>query len=78
MTGIALLAVLGLSSSPALATNYWKNSVVTGSWSNGNNWSATSAAGLDNAGAPTAGEDVNIVFTDGVARTSRTTFQPRR
>ncbi len=64
-----LLTVLGLGSSPAQATNYWKNSVAIGDWSTGNNWSATSAAGVDNAGAPTAGEAVNIVHTDGTART---------
>ena len=69
LTGAALLVALALGSSPARATNYWKNSVVTGNWSTGNNWSATSAAGVDNAGAPTIGEAVNIVFTDGTART---------
>jgi hypothetical protein len=50
-------------------TNFWKNSVVTGNWSNGNNWSATSAAGSDNAGPPLQDEPTNIVNTDGVART---------
>jgi len=50
MTGAALLVVLVLSSVPAQATNYWKNGVVAGNWGTGNNWSATSAAGLDNAG----------------------------
>ena len=41
----ALLAVLGLGSSTALATKYWKNTVVTGNWGTGANWSAVSAAG---------------------------------
>jgi len=50
MTGAALLVVLVLSSVPAQATNYWKNGVAAGNWGTGNNWSATSAAGLDNAG----------------------------
>jgi len=31
---------------------YWKNSVVAGNWSNGNNWSTISPSGTDNAGAP--------------------------
>jgi T5SS/PEP-CTERM-associated repeat protein/autotransporter-associated beta strand protein len=52
----------------AQATNYWKYSVFNGTWSNGNNWSATSASGVDNAGAPTPGEAVNIAFIDGLAR----------
>jgi hypothetical protein len=52
----------------AEATNFWKNSVLTGNWSTGNNWSATSAAGGDNAGVPTS-EPVYIAFTDGAART---------
>jgi hypothetical protein len=32
LRGAALLAVLGLGTSPAHAANYWKNSVVTGNW----------------------------------------------
>ena len=53
----------------ARATNYWKFSVVTGTWSTGSNWSGVGAGGVDNAGAPTLGEAVNIVFADGTART---------
>ena len=53
----------------ALATKFWKNSVVTGNWSTSNNWSASSAAGVDNGGAPIQSEAVDIVSTDGTART---------
>ncbi len=53
----------------ARATKFWKNSVTSGNWSNGNNWSAVSAAGADNGGVPVASEQTRIVNTDGVART---------
>jgi hypothetical protein len=62
--GIALVLL-----SPAVAAHaankHWKNSVATGNWTNGNNWSAASPAGADNAGAPAAGDSVNIAPTDG-------------
>lgn len=67
---IVIGAILSLS--PALAsaaTKFWKNSVTSGNWSEGNNWSNLSAAGADNGGAPGAGDTTNIAFTDGVART---------
>ena len=51
------------------AAKFWKNGVVTGTWSAGNDWSATSAADIDNGGVPIQGEAVNIVNTDGTART---------
>jgi hypothetical protein len=51
------------------AAKFWKNSVVTGNWSASNNWSASSAAGVDNGGVPIQSEAVNIVSTDGTART---------
>ena len=60
LRGIALLIMLGLISLPAQATNYWKNSVLTGNWSTGSNWSAIGVGGVDNDGAPTLGEAVNI------------------
>jgi T5SS/PEP-CTERM-associated repeat protein len=69
---LVIAAVTFLALSPttvAHATKYWKNSVVTGNWSNGNNWSAASAAGADNGGVPVGGEAVNIAHTDGTART---------
>src|ERR1700719_2456662 len=65
----AVLAFVSSISAPARATKYWKNGVVTGSWGTGTNWSAVSAAGADNGGVPVAGEAVNIVSTDGTART---------
>ena len=50
----------------AMAANkFWKNSVGTGNWSTGNNWSATSAIGVDNAGIPVANDTVNVSPTDG-------------
>jgi fibronectin-binding autotransporter adhesin len=67
LMGLALLIVFGFGSAPALATKYWKNSVITGNWNVGNNWSAVSPAGVDNGGIP-GNEAVNIVFTDGTAR----------
>ncbi|MFO0788977.1 MAG: hypothetical protein U0805_05930 [Pirellulales bacterium] len=53
----------------AEATKFWKNSITTGNWSTGNNWSGVSAAGVDNGGVPAANEQVRIVNTDGIART---------
>ena len=67
------LAIAGgtvlLHSSTAQAAKFWKNSVGSGNWSTGNNWSASSAAATDNGGVPTSGEPVRIVFTDGTPRT---------
>src|SRR5262245_35071856 len=66
-----LALMVALAPAVATAANfYWKDSVVTDNWSNGNNWSAVSAAGADNAGAPTLNGAVNIVNTDGTARTA--------
>ena len=54
----------------AAATRYWKNSVASpGSWTSGNNWSATSATGLDFGGAPGTNDTVNIRPTDGADHT---------
>jgi hypothetical protein len=54
----------------AAATRYWKNSVASpGNWTTGNNWSATSATGLDFGGAPGANDAVNIRLTDGANHT---------
>jgi hypothetical protein len=49
--------------------SYWKNGVTAGNWSNGNNWSAASAAGADNAGVPGVGAFALISHTDGVPHT---------
>jgi hypothetical protein len=50
LRGAVLLAMLGLGGSPAQATKYWKNSVVTGNWSTDNNWSSTTAGSADIGG----------------------------
>jgi hypothetical protein len=63
------LALLCWLPSSAYATKFWKDSVPSGSWSTSSNWSAVSAAGADNGGAPVASEPVNIVHTNGVAHT---------
>jgi T5SS/PEP-CTERM-associated repeat protein len=66
----ALAMVLLLApATVATAAKFWKNSVVTGDWSNGANWSATSASGADNAGAPVANDTVNFRPTDGANHT---------
>jgi T5SS/PEP-CTERM-associated repeat protein len=51
------------------ATKFWKDSIPTGAWSTSTNWSAVSAAGTDNGGAPLAGEPALIAHTSGVAHT---------
>ena len=51
------------------ATKYWKTSSLGGSWSNGFNWSATSAGGNDFGGVPSGGDIANIALTDGLSRT---------
>jgi hypothetical protein len=53
----------------ARAAKFWKNSVATGNWTTGTNWSATSATGADNAGVPIANDMVNIRPTDGANHT---------
>jgi T5SS/PEP-CTERM-associated repeat protein len=60
-----------VASSPTVAhaTKFWKNTVATGNWNNGNNWSAVSAAGADVGGVPVGNEDVNIVNADAVGHT---------
>jgi autotransporter family porin len=63
------LALLCWLVSSSQATKFWKDSVPSGNWSTGDNWSAVSAAGADNGGAPVASEPVNIVHTNGVAHT---------
>jgi fibronectin-binding autotransporter adhesin len=64
------MVLLLVPATSALAANkFWKNSVVTGSWSTGTNWSATSATGVDNAGAPIGNDTVNIRPTDGANHT---------
>lgn len=64
---IALVGALALSSATVAnaANKFWKNSVGSGNWSTGNNWSAASAAGVDNAGVPTVDNSVVIAPTDG-------------
>src|SRR5688500_16936823 len=72
MKPIKFVAVLVLALSPATvahAVKFWKNGVVTGNWSMGNNWSAVRQAGADNGGMPVAGEHVVITHSDGTART---------
>ena len=78
LRGVALVTVLGLGSSPAQATNYWKYSVVNGTWSNGNNWSGVSASGLDNAGAPPPARPSTSCSSTAWRTPSRTTSQPPR
>jgi hypothetical protein len=73
MLGVELTAldVIGydLVPQPFTGTGYWKNAFITGSWSNGNSWSALSPAGTDNAGEPGAGSTVYIANSDGTPRT---------
>jgi T5SS/PEP-CTERM-associated repeat protein len=68
-TTCVVVVVAMLPATVAHATKFWKNSVVNGNWSTGNNWSAVSAAGADNGGVPVGGEAVNIAHSDGTART---------
>ena len=72
-TRIAIVALVVLAFSPAAvataANKYWKNSVGSGNWSGGNNWSNVSAAGADNGGVPGAGDIAHIILTDGADRT---------
>jgi hypothetical protein len=49
---------------------YWKSSVTTGNWSNGNNWSATSAAGNDDGGVPSSSD--LFTYIEHADATSRT------
>ena len=63
---LAVVFCLGPATVAQAANRFWKNSVVSpGSWINGNNWSATSAIGVDNAGAPAANDAAHIRPTDG-------------
>jgi T5SS/PEP-CTERM-associated repeat protein len=58
---VALAIFAAGAATPATAANkFWKNSVGSGVWTNGNNWSAISPNGVDNAGVPGAGDDVKI------------------
>src|SRR4051812_13769768 len=66
---LAALMALSPATVAQAANKFWKNSVVTGNWSTGANWSATSATGVDNAGAPVANDTVNIRPTDGANHT---------
>ena len=72
----AVLTLVSSMNSPAHATKYWKNSVVTGNWGTGANWSAVSPAGADNVGPPGLNESVNIVSTDGTGRTVTLNVSP--
>src|SRR6188472_2236707 len=67
-SALALLLCLA-PATVATAAKFWKNSVATGNWSTGTNWSATSATGADNAGVPVASDTVNIRPTDGANHT---------
>jgi T5SS/PEP-CTERM-associated repeat protein len=66
VTTIGLVVTLTTASH---ATKYWKDSVGSGNWNVGDNWSAISAADADNGGVPTPNEGVRIVHTDGTERT---------
>src|SRR3954471_2476861 len=69
-SGVLAMVLLLSPAMVATAARFWKNSVPSpGSWGNGFNWSATSATGLDNAGAPVANDTVNIKPTDGANHT---------
>lgn len=72
---LALCFLLGIAQN-VHATKFWKNSVTSGNWGTVGNWSATSAAGADNAALPVANEQVRIVNTDGVARTVMLDINP--
>jgi T5SS/PEP-CTERM-associated repeat protein len=64
-----LAAVLALlPATAAQATKFWRNGVTTGNWSTPTNWSSNSASDTTTSGVPGA-EAVNIVNTDGTART---------
>ena len=67
LTIAALVVVLLQPHKVYAATKFWKDSVPSGTFGTSTNWSAVSAAGTDNGGAPVAGEPVNIVHTSGVA-----------
>jgi hypothetical protein len=68
---IVASVVLTLSTATVVsaANKFWKNSVGSGAWSVGSNWSNVSAAGADNGGAPAAGDTPHLIPTDGAART---------
>lgn len=53
------------------ATRYWRNNAGSTSWNVAANWSSVSAADVNpaNNGVPLGGEPVNLVHTDGTART---------
>jgi T5SS/PEP-CTERM-associated repeat protein len=68
-TALIAIGVVVATATVAHATKFWKNSVVTGNWSAGNNWSAVNQASTDNGGVPVAGEHVVITHSDGTART---------
>jgi T5SS/PEP-CTERM-associated repeat protein len=64
------VSVVPFAVTPArAASKYWKNSVGSGNWSLGTNWSNSSAAGADNGGVPGAFDNATIAPTDGLART---------
>jgi T5SS/PEP-CTERM-associated repeat protein len=69
------LVTIGLLSASAshstAATRYWRNNAGNGNWNDPAKWSSVSAADTNpaNNGVPLAGEPVNIVHTDGTART---------
>jgi hypothetical protein len=72
MARLATIVAAFAALSPAVAWStikYWKNGIVTGSWSSSSNWSNTSAAGNDLGGVPSAGDTVSIVHTNGVSHT---------
>lgn len=68
-TRIKLIALAVLLSTPSnsYAVRFWKDSVPVGTFGTSTNWSAVSAAGTDNGGAPLAGEPARIAHTSGVA-----------
>jgi T5SS/PEP-CTERM-associated repeat protein len=66
---VILAVSMWLACNPAYAVKFWKNSVPSGNWSTGNNWSATSPGGADFAGVPGLSEPVRIYNTNGAAHT---------
>ena len=61
--------VFFLSADNASATKYWRNGVTNGTWNTATNWSSISPSDTTTSGVPAGGEGVNIVNSDGTART---------
>ncbi|MDZ4658959.1 MAG: hypothetical protein SH868_15390 [Bythopirellula sp.] len=74
----SLLVVFFLLSSATVAhaTKFWKNSVPSGNWSSGTNWSAAGPSGADVGGVPGLNEPVRIYNTNGAAHTVTLDISP--